>query len=249
MPKDYTLVSFTFSPDGRRLALGWESERIELFDLQTNQRVSEFGSGVGNPLVLKFTAGGDQLIVVGPHGKIAYLEAASGQETKRWKIPPGKNKYDIQEVVIDPNGHWLAYANEESGKVLDLAARSPVPLADLNDAGSMALSHDGAELWILNRKVLVRFNTSIWQKTGEWPLLSAPVAASPVVVRTGTSPEAHVTIAVPTGETLCERSYGGREDYAVSDDGQWLALSHSNRLDVWRLKDLLGDCSAAPLLD
>ena len=291
VPKDYTLVSFTFSQDGRRLALGWESEKIELFDLQTKQRVSEYNSGVGNPLVLKFTPGADQLIVAGPHGRLSFLESVSGKEIKRWKIPPGKYKYDIQVVVIDPHGKWLAYADEESSKVLDCTGRSPVPLADLKDAGSIALSPDGSELWTVNRKVLTRFSTSTWQQTGEWPLQSAPINTSPVVVRAGASTEGQAAVAVPTskglliyrepemignyasdqptdavafasagrlfvnlsphltflkpsGEAICIRSYSGRYDYSISDDGQWLALSQSGSVDLWRMDDLLRECAA-----
>jgi hypothetical protein len=48
------------------------------------------------------------------------------------------------------------------------------------------------------------------------------------------------------GKVLCTMSYKSRSDYAVSDDGQWLALSYSDGVDVWRMDDLLRGCAVQP---
>jgi len=291
VPKDYTLVSFTFSPDGRRLALGWESGKIELFDLGTGKPLAEFKSGLGSPYLLKFNAAGDRLVVTGQPDQISFLDPQSGKVQRKVSVQRGRRKYSIQRVALDSKDRWIAYVNEDNGKVLDLTSPSPIPLADLKDAGSLALSQDGSELWTVNRKVLTRFNTSTWQQTGDWPLQSAPINTSPVVVRAGTSAEGQVAVAVPTskglliyrepemlgeyasdrptnavafasasrlfvnlspqltflkpsGEVRCIRSYGGRYDYSISDDGQWLALSQSGKVDLWRMEDLLRECEA-----
>jgi len=46
-------------------------------------------------------------------------------------------------------------------------------------------------------------------------------------------------------EEVCQRSDGGRHDCAISDDGQWLEMSQTGRVDLWRMEDLLRDCTPA----
>jgi hypothetical protein len=43
---------------------------------------------------------------------------------------------------------------------------------------------------------------------------------------------------------LCKKSYQDRVGEALTDDGQWLALSQFNRVDLWRMEDLGRDCVA-----
>jgi hypothetical protein len=239
-------------------------------------------------MAMQFNTAGDQLVVAGLKGKIGIFEIPSGKKMRRWKIKRGKRKYDIQELVLDPQSKWLAYANEDNSKVLDLAANPPEPLADLKTAGSIALSQDGRDLWAMNREVLERFSTSTWQLTGQWPLKSEPRRTKPVVLRTGITADGEQSVAVPsvgglvlyrdgqmdgeyvsksssgisfaessgtyvnlsgelsflmaTGDLLCKWSYGGRYGYAVSGDGQRLALSQSGRVDLWRIDALLESC-------
>jgi hypothetical protein len=290
VPDEYRLTDFALSQDSQVLALGWRSGEIELFGLRSKELMSKFNSGLGLPMAMKFNAAGNQIVVAGLKGKVGIYEIPSGDKLRRWKIKRGKRKYDIQELVLDPQGKWLAYANADNSKVLDLTTDPPEPLADLKTAGSIALSQDGSVLWTVNRKVLEGFNTSTWQQIGQWPLKSEPNKRSSVVVRTGVTPDGDPSVAVPsvdglvlyregqmdgesvtesgsgvafarasgtyinfsrnlsfldaTGELLCQRSYGGRRGYAVSGDGQWLALSQSSRVDLWRMETLLSDCPA-----
>jgi hypothetical protein len=292
-PPDFRLTEFAITPDGRLLAMGWGSGRIELWNLRTKRRISEFNSGLGATGVLQFNSAGGQLVVTGSGGKIAIFDVSTSKKLRQWTIPLGKYHYDIQEVVLDPQGKWLAYADEESSKVLDLMADPPRPLADLKDAYSLALSRNGSELWTVNNTNLTRFNTANWQETGHWSLKSAPVAASSPVIRTGLTADGERSVAVPSskglviyrepemlgeyvtdkstsavafaggsntfvdvardltflnaaGKVLCKRSYRGRYGYAVSEDGQWFALRQFSSVDLWRMEDLLRDCSVAP---
>jgi hypothetical protein len=291
-PPDFHLNEFAISADGNQLAMGWASGRIEIWDLHKKKRVSEFKSDLGAPGAVCFDGRGRQLIVTGPGGKIAFFDLPHGKKSKSWTIPLGKYKYDIQEVVLDPKGKWLAYADEESSKVLDVTADPPKQIADLKDAGSIALSQDGNELWTVDRGELVGFNTASWEVLGHWPLKSPPVNTAPTLVRTGVTSDGKRTITVPSskgllvyvqpemsseyatdeptsavafipgrntyvnfareitflgaaGKTLCKKSYKGRVNYAVSEDGQWLAISQFNSVDLWRLEDLLRDCGDA----
>jgi hypothetical protein len=126
-------------------------------------------------------------VVVGPKGRLAFLEPDSGRKLREWKVPLGKYKYDLHEVVVDPKGRWLAYADEESSKVLDMTKGPGEPLADLKNAGSISLSQDRGVLWTLNRSNLARFDTATWKQTGEWALPAKPFDTSPVLVRSGAS--------------------------------------------------------------
>lgn len=201
VPKDYSLISFAFRGDGRRVALGWESGRIEIYSMETKGLVAEYNGGVGAPYVLEFTETPVELLVVGPKGRLAFLEPDSGKKLREWKVPLGKMKFDLQEVVVDPKGKWLAYADEESSKVLDMAKGPSAPLADLKDAGSISLSQDGSVLWTLNRRNLARFDTATWKQTGEWALPSKPFDTSSVLVRSGVSRSGRIA-AVHTREGL-----------------------------------------------
>jgi hypothetical protein len=201
-PPDFQLSEFAISCDGRLLAMGWASGRIELWDLNTKRRVSEFKSGLGAPQILQFNSTGNQLVVTGPHGRIAFLGLPRGERLRAWRIPLGKYHYDIQVVVLDPQGKWMAYADEESSKVLDLTSNPPRMVADLTDAGCLALSQDGSELWTVDRSELKRFSTASWQETGHWPLKTPPLTTSSVVVRAGVGPNGERSVAVPSGRGL-----------------------------------------------
>jgi hypothetical protein len=288
-PPDFHLYTFALSPDGSLLAMGWGSGRIELWDLHSKKRVSEFKSDAGAPGVIEFDKTGKQLIVTGSGGKLAILDLPKGKKLKSWTIPLGKYKYDLHEIVLDPKGRWLAYADEEDSKVLDISADPPKQLADLKDAYSLALSNDGHTLWTVNRNELAGFNTDTWDVMGQWPLKSSQIPTSVAVVRAGVTSNGQNTIAVPSakglifyrppnmegtyatdkptsavafiygrnifvnfsgaltflsdnGMALCEKSYKHRVDYAISGDGQWLAISEFNGVDLWRVEDLLRDC-------
>ncbi len=201
-PPDFHLNTFAISPDGSLLAMGWGSGRIELWDLHSKKRVSEFKSDAGAPGVLEFDRTGKQLIVTGSGGKLAILDLPKGKKLKGWTIPLGKYKYDLHEIVLDLNGKWLAYADEESSKVLDASTDPPKQIADLKDAYSIALSKDGKTLWTVNRNELAGFNTETWEVMGRWPLKSSQIATSLAMVRAGVTSDGQNTIAVPSAKGL-----------------------------------------------
>jgi hypothetical protein len=288
-PPDFRFTEFAISGDGRLLAMGFGSGRIELWDLHTKKRIHELRSEIGAPGVLKFNAQADQLVVTGSGGKVVFLELPKGKKLREFAIPLGKYKYDVHELALDRNGKWLAYADEESSNVVDMSSDPPKPIVDLKDAYSVALSQDGTELWTVNRSELMAFHTANWELIGHWPLKSPPMGTSRPLVRTGVTPDGRRTVAVPStqglviyaepemsgdyvtdkqtntvafappthtyvnlageitllngeGHLLCKKSYKGRVSEALSDDGQWLALSQFNSVDLWRMEDLLRDC-------
>jgi WD40 repeat protein len=291
VPPEFQLSEFAISANGGLIAMGWASGKIEIWDVNRKKKVSDFKSEVGTPGVLKFNAQGTQLVVTGSGGKVAFLELPKGKKIRGFVIPLGKFKYDLQQIVLDPNGKWMAYADEESSKVLDITSENPKIIGDLQDAGSIALSQDGSELWTVNRNELTGYNTGTWQMIGHWPHLSSPVKTSSTLVSTGISPDGIRTVAVPSekglivyvepemkgtfgtskqtisvgfssstksyvniaseitflsavGKVLCRKSYESRSGFSISEDGQWLALSLSNKVNIWRMDDLTRDCEA-----
>ncbi len=273
--------------------MGWASGRIEIWDTHTKHRVSRFKSPFGEPQHLQFHAANQQLAITGSGGKVAFVEVPSGKKLREFSIPLGERRYDIHELAFDPQGKWMAYADEESSKVLNLSTSTPSQLADLKDAGSLALSLDGATLFTVNRNELWAFNTANWEVIGHWPHKSPPINTASVLVRAGVTKDGKGVVAVPSanglviyrepemsgefatdkptsavgfarsgqvfvnlsdyislltadGGVLCRRFYKGRRDYAISEDGQWLALWQDNSINLWRIGDLLEQCKARP---
>jgi hypothetical protein len=197
-PDDFTLNAFALSPDGRWLAMGWVSGRIELWDLEKKSHASEFDADLGVPMALEFNTTGDRLVVAGLHGKLGLFQLPVGTDLRRWKVSLGKTGYDIQALLLDPQGKWLAYANGGASRVVDLMKDPPQTLADLKDAGSFALSQDGTDLWTVNRTMLTRFSTSSWDLIGQWALKHQPSEQSAVVIRAGMAANAEPSVAVPS---------------------------------------------------
>jgi len=290
-PPEFELSKFAISGDGNLLAMGWGSGKIDLWDLQKKKRIADFKSEVGAPGVIKFEPDGKHLLVTGSGGKVAVLELPKGKKSSEFVIPLGKFKYDIQQVVLDPKGKWLAYADEVSSKTLDLSAEPPKSIADLKDACTISLSADGTELWTANRTEIVAYSTASWEMIGHWPLKSLPVDTASVRLRTGVAKDGAPLVAVPstkglviyrppgmegsyatdkstttvafavasktylslgvgltivndTGTMSCRRSLQGWSASDVSEDGQWIAISVSNVVSVWRMEDILRTCEA-----
>ena len=53
-----------------------------------------------------------------------------------------------------------------------------------------------------------------------------------------------LTFVTAAGNVLCRKSYKGPYGYAVSEDGQRLALSQFKSVDLWHMEDLMRDCEA-----
>ena len=83
----------------------------------------------------------------------------------------GRFNYHIQKVLLAPDGSWVAYVNQDNGKVLDLRGDSPKVLADLGDGYDIALSPDRSALWVMNRTKLFGLNVNDWNSVGTAALL------------------------------------------------------------------------------
>jgi hypothetical protein len=170
-PPDYQLDSFDFSPDGTWTFMSWASGRLEVRENQTGKRIAQFKPMSGPVFQADYIEQTRQLLVTGQHGVIRLVDPHSGKKLREIHTEIGRFKYDLQKVVIAHDGSWLAYVNEENGKVLDLKSEPPRRLADLGDAYDLALTRDGTELWLIDREKIFGLKTEDWNTIASAPLL------------------------------------------------------------------------------
>ena len=170
-PPDFQLDSFNFSPDGTWTFMSWASGRLEVRETQTGKRIAQFKPMSGPVFEADYNEQTKQLLVTGQHGVIRLVDPHSGKVLREIHTEVGKFKYDLQKVVIAHDGSWLAYVNQDNGKVLDLKSEPPRSLADLGNAYDLALTRDGSELWLINREKIFGLTTGTWNTIATAPLL------------------------------------------------------------------------------
>jgi WD40 repeat protein len=172
-PPDFQLDSFDFSPDGRWTFMAWASGRLEVRDSETGKRIAQFKPTPGPVFEADYNDATKQLLVTSQHGLIRLVDPHSGKLLREIHTEVGRLKYDLQKVVIAQDGSWIAYVNQDNGKVLDLTSEPPKTLADLENAYDVALTRDGAELWLINREKIFGLKTDTWSKIASAPLLDS----------------------------------------------------------------------------
>jgi WD40 repeat protein len=172
-PPDFQLDSFDFSPDGNWTFMTWASGRLEVRDSETGKRIAQFNPTPGPVFEANYNDATKQLLVTSQHGLIRLVDPHSGKLLREIHTEVGRLKYDLQKVIIAQDGSWIAYVNEDNGKVLDLKSEPPKILADLENAYDVALTRDGAELWLINREKIFGLKTNSWSKIASSPLLDS----------------------------------------------------------------------------
>jgi WD40 repeat protein len=173
MPPDFQLDSFDFSPDGKWTFMSWASGRLEVRDTETGTRITQFKPTPGPVFEADYNDATKQLLVTSQHGLIRLVDPHSGKSLREIHTEVGKLKYDLQKVIVAQDGSWVAYVNEDNGKVLDLKSKPPKVLADLENAYDLALTSDGSELWLINREKIFGLKTDTWSKIASAPLLDS----------------------------------------------------------------------------
>jgi len=172
-PPDFQLDAFDFSSDGKWTFMSWASGRLEVRDSDTGKRVAQFKPTPGPVFEADYNDATKQLWVTSQHGLIRLVDPHSGKPLREIHAEVGKLKYDLQKVIIAHDGSWVAYVNQDNGKVLDLKSEPPKVLADLENAYDLALTHDGSELWLINREKIFGLKTDTWSKIASVPLLDS----------------------------------------------------------------------------
>jgi WD40 repeat protein len=171
IPPDFQLGSFDFSPDGEWVFMSWVSGRLEVRDNKTGKRIAQFKPMRGPVFEADYNDATKQLLVISQHGLIRFVDPHSGKRMREIHTEIGKFKYDLQKVILAKDGAWIAYVNQENGKVLDLKSEPPKVLADLRDAYDLALTPDGSELWLIDREKIFGLRTDTWSIVGSARLL------------------------------------------------------------------------------
>jgi WD40 repeat protein len=170
-PPDFRLDSFDLGPDGKYVFMGWASGRLEVWDSHTGKRVAQFKPMPGPVFEAYYREQSNQLLVTSQHGLIRFVDPHSGKMLREIRTEPGEHKYDLQKLLVARDGNWLAYVNQENGKVLDLKSDPPRILADLGDAYDLALTPDQSEIWLVNREKISGIRTESWKLVGSTSLL------------------------------------------------------------------------------
>ena len=172
-PPDFQLDSFDFSPNGEWTFMSWASGRLEVQDSKTGRRIAQFKPMPGPVFEADYNDATMQLLVTSQHGLIRFVDPHSGKRLREIHTEVGKFKYDLQKVILAKDGTWIAYVNQENGKVLDLKSEPPKVLADLENAYDLALTPDGSELWLINRDKIFGLRTDTWSRSGSARLLDS----------------------------------------------------------------------------
>lgn len=198
------LTSFGFSADGSLLFLFGQSGGFEVRDMQTGGPVSQF-SAARLPAVSVITNSitGDW-VLVGADGVLRFVDPRSGNVFRTVDTGTGRSGHRIRKVLVAADESWVAYANGQDGKVLDLWSGlwnpNPKVLADLGDAEDISLSPDGSALWAVNRDSLFGFAIPDWKRTGT-AKLPEPLSpnSSPVLAVVNGARGAAAFVAVRSG--------------------------------------------------
>jgi hypothetical protein len=165
VPDDFELDNLSFSPDGKELYFGWASGRLEEREITSNQKIAELKTGKTPVFEVVPDKTHHRFLIVTDGRKIRFIDDQSGKEQKVLSMQAGEQKYDIQTLVLAKDASYLAYATQDSGKVISVTDGSVI--ADLGEAYDVILSQSGQELWVLYRNEI-----SEW-KVGEWKRLKS----------------------------------------------------------------------------
>jgi hypothetical protein len=170
-PDDFQLEAFDFDANETALFTEWKSGRLETRDIDTGKRVAEI-KPVSGPIWRAYDdSSGKRIVAVTQGGVILFIEPKKGKKLSEIEVQKGRFNYDIQKILLPPDGGWLAYVNQDNGKVLDLRSNPAKAVADLGDGYDMALSPDKATLWVINRTKIFGLRVSDWSTVGTANLL------------------------------------------------------------------------------
>jgi hypothetical protein len=227
-PPDLRLDSFDLSPDGKWVFMAWDSGRLEVRDSQTGKRVAQFKPMPGTVFEAAYNEETKQLLVTSQHGLIRFVDPHSGKMLREIQTEIGQRKYDLQKVIVAPDGSWLAYVNQENGKVLDLKNDPPKTLADLGDAYDLSLTRDGAKLWLIDREKIFGLKTGNWTQIGMASLLDKVQPTATPSLAVGSAGQTAVAFA-PSQSGLLRYELNTMKGIKVTQNATyWVSLDSAN---------------------
>ncbi len=166
------ITAFTFSPDGKLLAVAGNDENLRLFEAATGKEVHVLKSSVGsNPFQFGVSQALGPPMSFSPDGKALYTLGRN--RVSRWDVATGKeillggnDPADVMyDVVFTPDGKSLLTAGEDGVLSWDIATGRSKRLVETPKgegeeplgAGTMALSWDGKVLAVAWRDGQIGF--------------------------------------------------------------------------------------------
>jgi len=140
--------SVSFSPDGSRLAVGWASGRVDLWDVPGRQWIRTLTHGKDLPLAhLAFSPIGNLLAATSESNGVSLYDLDSGRESVLWRSP-GQGDWDVRDVAFSQDGSRVViYAgsyNHERGDAVWVVNVSSAKIEIHYPTGYTTSSHFGA---------------------------------------------------------------------------------------------------------
>lgn len=102
-----TNLALAFSPDGKRLAVGYEAHAIGLWDVQTGKLTKVLDNGKNWVLSVAFSPDGQTLAVGGGDGSVNFYDVPSGRKS----ATPRAHRAFVRAVAFSPSGDQVAAAS------------------------------------------------------------------------------------------------------------------------------------------
>jgi WD40 repeat protein/predicted Ser/Thr protein kinase len=244
--------SYTFSPDGTRLASSGEDRAARLWDPATGALLATCRGHTSKVLSVAFSRDGTRLVTTSSDGTVRQWDAATGREVEP---PYDRHPGEVATAVYSPDGQWVASAGtDRTVRVWGAADRQDVAVLHGHTGAvfRLAFAADGRRLASLSGDIALGWPTDgtarVWEVDPEatLPVLRGhtnyvyPVAFSPDgrwIASGDWDGKARLWDAA-TGEPCKTLSHPGIvRTLAFGPGGRWLMTSSEgdDRLRVWDL--------------
>lgn len=226
-------VSFlSFSADGKLLAVGSTPGIVDVWNMETRQKVRAFKGGTAVAL----SPDGRMLEKDGNGIEIIDMTSGKAKRTIPWSSGVGSEDHTIQSVSFNPNGTQILVAsNGQDLKVFDVG--SGVLLATLTNTRRGTFSPDGSLVIGGDNRHLMTWNTNNWEVVRDLP--NGPdyvttVAADPAHdIQVIGSPKSARLLKLTTGEQLGTVGDAFTNFAAISNTGSLIFTYTSRGFAIW----------------
>lgn len=224
--------SLSFSSDGRLLAVGSTPGIVDVWNLETKQKVRAFEGGTAVAL------SPDGRILEKDGKGIEIIDMVSGEVSRTipWSSGIGPGDHTIQDVTFNPNGTQILVAsNGQDLKVFDVT--SGVLEATLTNTRRAVFSADGSLVIGGDYRHLITWNAKNWQVVRDLP--NGPdyvtaVAADPAHdIEVVGGPHSARLLKLSTGAQLGIVGDGFANFAAISETGSLIFTYTSRGFAVW----------------